>query len=153
MTFWSWLLNEFTKLYSYRYCIISIQWARGRPPLWVKISSFSCSFRKNWSNGNLVQLLGLAPYFGKSWMRRWFLLAGVGQGGSFESALIWRMHSLLSHRFELIEEGRSFIRVFPKWHKSDISGSFVQNWHRGVSKSAKIKLPPLGIPTIYGLQF
>ena len=33
----------------------------------------------------------------------------------------------------------------------------MQNWHRGVSKSAKIKLPPLGIepttPAIYGLQF
>ena len=37
------------------------------------------------------------------------------------------------------------VRVFPKQHKSDISGIFVQNWHHRVSKSAKIKLPLLGI--------
>ena len=50
-----------------------------------------------------------------------------------------------------------YIRIFPKQHKSDISVIFVQNWHRGVSKSPKIKLPSLGIelttPTIYGLKF
>ena len=28
-------------------------------------------------------------------------------------------------------------RVFPKWHKSDISGIFVQNWHVGVSAKNK----------------
>ena len=31
-------------------------------------------------------------------------------------------------------------RVFPKLHKSDISGIFVQNWHQGVSKSVKNKV-------------
>ena len=47
--------------------------------------------------------------------------------------------------------GKNTVEVLLNNTNLTFFGSFVQNWHRGVSKSAKNK--ELTTPTIYGLEF